>query len=266
MNLPRDLYINLELHDCVNWNHQEELKAVLETLILHENLLPLLKKRVRLSEGVLANLVATDSEKWFHDNYYYRENWDDNEFNTLSPSERFIALFRTTLRKEWNSQEPLVDAINFSINANRYGDQYNFILIATTLFNVSDYLADPEKKSLVNEIPQLLARLAVPISQALSPSYGAITHKRYLKTYGHEVLSAKLKYVHWFNLFGPRYVKKLGKQFLLDTPVWKVKELNNETTILQLAPDFIESHRYTNMEEEILQYLKPVGVKEITWP
>jgi hypothetical protein len=265
--MQRDLYIALELHDCVRWRDKDDIKEVVEAIIENGSLIPLQKERVRLPEGLLANLVATDKDTWFHENYYFRDTWDDKEFSTLSPNERFVAIFRTTLREEWKSDEPLIDAINFSINASRYEDQYNYVLISTTLFNVSNYLADAKRKSFVNEVPQLLARLAIPMARRLEPSYGAVTHKRYLETYGHDVLNAKLKYIHWFNLFGSRYVKSCGKQVLLDAPVWKVDELNSQTVVLQLAPNFVPGAEPKDpLKEELIHYFSSYGVKEITWP
>jgi hypothetical protein len=265
--MERDFYIALELHDCGRWKDKDDIKDAVETIIKNESLIPLQKKRVELPDGFLANLVTTDMDTWFQTNYYLRDTWDDMEFSTLRPKERFVAILRTTLREEWKSDHPLIDAINISIDANKYEDQYNFVLISTTLFNVSNYLADPKLKSFVNEVPQLLARLAIPLARRLEPSYGAVTHKRYLETYGHDVINTKLKYVHWFNLYGSRYIGRYGKQVLLNAPAWMVDELNNHSIVLQLAPNYIPSAQpKDHMKEDLLQYFNPYGVREITWP
>jgi hypothetical protein len=266
MDKQRDLYLTLELHDCVHWDDRKDLITSLEALISHEGIIPLSKERVTLPGGGLANLVATNMEKWFRENYYLQDTWDDEGFNKLRPKERFVASFRSTLREDWKIDEPMLDAVTFSITASKYEDRYSYILISTTMFGISNYLSDPDRKSLVDEVPQLFSRIALSLSRHLSPSYGLVTHKRNLDTYGHDVLDGKLKYIHWFNLFGSKYVDKFGKRFLLEAPAWKVEELNGATINLQLAPNFLASQSDSEVQEDILRYFIPVGVKEVTWP
>jgi hypothetical protein len=213
----------------------------------------------------MANTVAEDLDRWFEDNYRFREQWDKEEFSPFSSSERFGVFLRTTLKDEWKTGEPCYGAVELNLSADRFADEYNFIVISTTIFNITKQLNDPNQRSLMNEIPKLLANISEPLIRELSPTYCAITHDEYMSTYGHDVLNAKLDFIHWFNCFGSRYFDRYGKEVFLNTPAWRVEEINGQV-IIQLASDFFPAIDVEFVPDQLLNHYKNVGVKRITWP
>ena len=51
-----------------------------------------------------------------------------------------------------------------------------------------------------------------------------------------EIYNLKVRYIYWANFFGPKLVKKIGREKLLSAPSWKTEELEDGGILLILGP------------------------------
>jgi hypothetical protein len=70
----------------------------------------------------------------------------------------------------------------------------------------------------------------------LRPKYGRIDEGGYDKPSDMAIARTELKYLFWANFFGPAFVEKYGKKFLLGAPGW-VKEELDDGGILYVATE-----------------------------
>ncbi len=95
---------------------------------------------------------------------------------------------------------------------------------------------DPERHS------QRFLSLSSKLYQKFQPSFGWIerlTFNSYDKvgyTSWDDVDRLKLPHVYWANFFGPAYVNKLGKEFLMQAPGWKCEEMDDGGCLYVLTP------------------------------
>ncbi len=68
-----------------------------------------------------------------------------------------------------------------------------------------------------------------------------------------QVEAAQLKRLFWVTYFGPHYVEQHGKEFLMNTPAWRVEELDGGV-LVTVTETFLDFAR--NEQKETLNYLK----------
>lgn len=54
-----------------------------------------------------------------------------------------------------------------------------------------------------------------------------------------DIENLRLPHIYWANFFGPEYVDKLGKDFLINAPGWKVEELDDGGILYVLTPSLM---------------------------
>jgi len=79
------------------------------------------------------------------------------------------------------------------------------------------------------------------------------------KDHNFEIQLDDYKNVFWLNFFGPKIIEKIGKKKLLDTPAYKVVELNEDWVFIQASPypfDLNMKERHTKAKIEIAKHLE----------
>lgn len=83
--------------------------------------------------------------------------------------------------------------------------------------------------------------LAKRLYQTVQPRFGWIERLSFWNpekagyTTWQDVEKLQLPHVYWANFFGPAYVNKLGKEFLMQAPGWKVEELDDGGLVYALS-------------------------------
>lgn len=120
-----------------------------------------------------------------------------------------------------------------------------------------------------NQLPDLepyaqsLLRVALSLYPQLSPGFGWVDEPwgdgRYIK----EALDVKLKLIGWANFFGPPFVEKYGREFLLGLPGWKIEELDDGGIFHQLAPSILTSDQVAaqQLQHQVVEYCHHAGLR-----
>lgn len=110
---------------------------------------------------------------------------------------------------------------------------------------------------------QNLLKLALSLYPHLSPSYGWVDEDEAEDRWVTEAIAAKLKVIGWANFFGPPYVNKYGRDFLLGLPGWKVEELAGGGVFHQLTPSIVASDRKAarQLQGQVIEYCGRAGVR-----
>ena len=72
----------------------------------------------------------------------------------------------------------------------------------------------------------------------LRPCYGYIDENGRIIPGGADAVATKVKSLLWANFFGPPYVERLGRDFLLDAPGWKVESLPGGGILYVISSSF----------------------------
>lgn len=132
-------------------------------------------------------------------------------------------------------------------------------MVATSLLYSNDLA---EINLLVNEMLYDLKTLY----GLFSPMLGRLDYlPSFSIDYGKPILEKKLKAIYWANFFGPEYVAKYGREFLLNAPGWKKEELHDGGVFYQLSPQITETDQGPELQE-LADYFAPVGVRNLAWP
>ena len=95
-----------------------------------------------------------------------------------------------------------------------------------------------DQRAWVEPYARRLHELASALTPELRPALASVDETDSLHALG-DVLKRKLKYINWVNVFGPPYVQKYGREFLLGLPGHKVEELPDGSIYHQLSPTLL---------------------------
>jgi hypothetical protein len=110
---------------------------------------------------------------------------------------------------------------------------------------------DPSKADPVAHGQLAFARLLYP---HLRPKYGWIDESSGNEPTSKDIAATKLQYIFWANFFGPEYVERYGRDFLLNAPGWKVEELDDGGILYVTLESFVEWWRTERLD--ILRYFR----------
>lgn len=111
---------------------------------------------------------------------------------------------------------------------------------------------DPQK---VDTSASSFLRFAELIYPHLGPAYGWVDEVGTRLPKEEDVAARKLKYTFWANFFGPPYVERYGRDFLLGAPGWRVEELSDGGILYVLSPSFVNLWQVVR-ENEVLGYFR----------
>jgi hypothetical protein len=192
------------------------------------------------------------------------------------PSQDIDALVRSLWepRRQWNPQKPFQGFALYDVFFRLIPTAHPEILSS---FGCGFYgldnsdakiggLVDFEFK---NQRPQLesyaqnLLDLAQALYPNLLPSYGWVDEDEALGRWIEDVVKIRLKVIGWASFFGPPYVAKYGRDFLLGLPGWKTEELPDGGVFHQLSPTILTDDRRAaqDMRRRVETYCARAGVK-----
>ncbi|MBI4317573.1 MAG: hypothetical protein HY675_03705 [Chloroflexi bacterium] len=103
-------------------------------------------------------------------------------------------------------------------------------------------------------------RFAELIYPHLGPAYGWLDEVGERLYRGQDVPARKLAYIFWANFFGPPYVEKYGRDFLLGAPGWRVEELSDGGILYVISPSFVKLWEVVK-PKQVLHYFQQVAPK-----
>lgn len=99
----------------------------------------------------------------------------------------------------------------------------------------------------------VLARMLWPL---LCPQFGWVDFTGWNSPTDQAITRRKLTKIMWATFFGPEYIRKYGREFLLGAPGWKKEELEPEGILYIISPDI--NHRFRVAKaQEIKEYFAP---------
>ncbi len=109
---------------------------------------------------------------------------------------------------------------------------------------------------------QRLQSLAAELYQTLRPSLTSVDESD-RRLFVHDVVKRKLKYINWVNIFGPAYVAKYGREFLLGLPGYRIEEWPDGSIYYQLSPTFVahDLKAARALRREVVEYCAQAGLK-----
>ena len=63
-----------------------------------------------------------------------------------------------------------------------------------------------------------------------------------------------VRHLYWANFFGPRYVERLGRQFLLEAPAHRVEDLDDGGLLLVTRENILD--RSSSLDERLISYFR----------
>ena len=89
----------------------------------------------------------------------------------------------------------------------------------------------------------------------LGPEYGWLDEVGERLHREQDIPGRKIAYLFWANFFGPPYVERYGRDFLLGAPGWRVEELSDGGILYVLSPSFVNLWQVVK-EKEVLDYFR----------
>ncbi|MFP3853203.1 MAG: hypothetical protein ACLFWD_02795 [Anaerolineales bacterium] len=191
-----------------------------------------------------------------HDNYEVTEvtSGEEELRFIFGPEGATIPVLLELDNNNNSSDHYLSCSIRFQMHTRAYSEAYGVCYLREETDELIDFIA--ERFSVILNI----------IYHSLSPAFSFLDQPvGFTRIAGDPILDRQLQAIYWQNYFGPPYVEEYGKDFLLNAPGWKKKELDDGGVFLQLGPK-ITSTEEGPSREEVLDYFKDVGVKYVTWP
>jgi len=113
---------------------------------------------------------------------------------------------------------------------------------------------------------QFILKLADKLYRILLPAFGIVDFANVIQgTIFKEVSARKTKRLYWATFFGSEYVNKYGKEYLLNSPVWKKEALQDGGVFLQVNEHLTKPSSVTLLDE-CKKYFAPIEIKFISWP
>jgi hypothetical protein len=121
---------------------------------------------------------------------------------------------------------------------------------------------EPQGQALnLESYAQNLLELALRLYPQLSPNFGWVDEDESYGRHAEETVAMNLKIIGWANFFGPPFVEKYGREFLMGLPGWKVEELNDGGVFHQLAPSILASDQQgvQQLQKQVVEYCRQAG-------
>ncbi len=119
-----------------------------------------------------------------------------------------------------------------------------------------------DERPLVEPLAQRLLAIARDLYPLARPMYGEVEGNSG-EWDVRDVLRLRLKHISWANFFGPAYVEKYGRDFLLNIPGYKTEVLPDGGVFHQLSPTFVapSEQEAKRLRREVIAYCAEHGLK-----
>jgi hypothetical protein len=105
------------------------------------------------------------------------------------------------------------------------------------------------------EHAQALLKFAFNLYFLLKPIFCWVDGVGYDTPSEKEIAALSLRKIMWANFYGPEYVRKYGREFLLNAPGWKKEELNDGGIAYVISPRYLNRTEVVS-SREIATYFK----------
>jgi hypothetical protein len=186
------------------------------------------------------------------------------------PREEWVSNVQSQLQKEWR---PLFEwnvslslrfedlpGVFLGLDFSQFDDERNLLYLGTLLdfqFFQKDerHLVEPTAQRILE-----LGRLLYPLTQSW---LGLIDVSNPILP--RDILKRRLKHLGWVNFFGPPYVEKYGRDFLLGLPGYRTELLPDGGVFHQLSPTFVAADeaeaRHLQLQQEVIAYCRRYGYR-----
>lgn len=110
-------------------------------------------------------------------------------------------------------------------------------------------------KILASQAKGMLA-IASLLYPHLRPRYGWIDEVGENSPSEKEIEATEIKCIFWANFFGPDYVKKYGRDYLLNAPGWKKEELSGDSVLYVVGESYSDWRNNRRQSQETLDYFR----------
>ena len=119
-----------------------------------------------------------------------------------------------------------------------------------------------DQRAWVEPYAARLHGLAFALTSDLQPALTSVDKTGCLHALD-DVIKRKLKYINWVNIFGPAYVAKYGREFLLGLPGYRIEEWPDGSIYYQLSPTFVahDLKAARALRREVVEYCAQAGLK-----
>jgi hypothetical protein len=110
---------------------------------------------------------------------------------------------------------------------------------------------------------QELLRVALRLYPQLGPSFGWVDESAGNNGYIKEAMAVKFQVIGWVNFFGPPFVEKYGREFLMGLPGWRIEELDDGGIFHQLTSNILASDREATqqVQGQVVEYCRHAGLR-----
>ena len=134
-------------------------------------------------------------------------------------------------------------------------------MISGALISESGYLmlmadANYIDNRINEERAQALLKLAFNLYSMLQPVFCWVDGTGYDTPNEKEIATLSLRKIMWANFYGPEYVDKYGREFLLNAPGWKKEELNDGGIAYIISPNYLNRTEIISAKE-ITTFFEP---------
>jgi hypothetical protein len=110
------------------------------------------------------------------------------------------------------------------------------------------------KECHVDPEAQAQAGFAELLYPHLRPKYGWIDEPSGNLPSAKSIAATRREYIFWANFFGPEYVERYGRDFLLNAPGWKVEQLDDGGILYVATESYMQW--WSQEQPEIVKYFQ----------
>lgn len=120
-----------------------------------------------------------------------------------------------------------------------------------------------DQRHYVEPFAQQLKDFGLALYPLVQPTLGWVDESFSNETATKESLKLKLRSISWLNFFGPAYVEKYGRDFLLGLPGYKTELLPDGGVFHQLSPTFVapSEAEAKRLRQAVIAYCAQHGLK-----
>jgi|GEM_PF-6403210 len=262
-------YFRLEIHHCQKWLTLPDLIMALEYIQNDFNLITLQRGPSEIGPIIAPQDLATYCEA----NYNLNADWDNQNFDPLSPQGELYIAFRPSFFESTASQ---TKKLHLNMHARKYGDAYNFIEIYIRLDRRTDYFAVdqtiyPNSTLIYGEkVMQLYSVIGQRLIELLAPDYLWMAEDDFDAPldflYGRDILARRLETIFWINYFEPSYLTPEAESLFLNAPVGIVKHMADGIWY-QLHEEFetVPWQEAERIEEQVKFHFSSLNLDRVQW-
>jgi hypothetical protein len=244
---------------CSNLHGVTNVARLVE--LLTDNGLILTQDYGKTADGKMGPIPYQGDISTFVENAYHNDEYITASKISASWGPRFR--FGVITRLKYPEPDvPRSDYITMECAGHFLGENYNYV---TIFVNFHTHGSPDIDSPYVEDSALILCTLSKILYTYLKPCYGWVDYPHAPFLTGEAIRDrSELDTLYWINYFGPQYVEKYSKEFLMSIPGWKKEELNDGGIFLQLSPQLTENDN-EKLGDELKEYFSPLKINYYSW-